>query len=150
MREIFTEIDIQASAATAWAILTDLERYSQWNPFMTQIKGKAKVGEKLKCYPQLPGNRRAFTFRPRVSCIVSERVFVWAGRLLIPGLADAEHFFEMAPLERGGIRLVHRQEYRGILVPLLWPLFAERTQKGFELMNKALKERAERMQSETL
>jgi hypothetical protein len=39
--------------------------------------------------------------------------------------------------------LVHREEFRGILVPLLWGSLEVKTKKGFEAMNLALKQRAE-------
>jgi hypothetical protein len=35
MRLIDTAIDIHASAARVWSILTDFSAYSAWNPFIT-------------------------------------------------------------------------------------------------------------------
>ncbi len=31
---LHTEIDIEAPPETVWRILTDLERYGEWNPFV--------------------------------------------------------------------------------------------------------------------
>ncbi len=72
-----------------------------------------------------------------------KKTFAWTGHVLFPGLADGEHFFEISPREGGGVLLVHRQEYWGLLIPLLWPFFHDRTRQGFERMNEALKKRAE-------
>lgn len=36
---ISTEIEIAAPPATIWAVLTDYERYPEWNPFLTKISG---------------------------------------------------------------------------------------------------------------
>lgn len=143
MREVFTQIRINATAATVWSVLVDLSKYHLWNPFMVRAKGEVRVGERLECQPRLPGSRRPVTFRPVVTRVVPERLFAWKGHTLVPGLADGDHVFEIESMEDGGVRLVHRQEFRGLLIPLLEPFFRERTRQGFEQMNEALKKRAE-------
>jgi len=143
MREVFTEIRINATAATVWSVLVELPKYHLWNPFVVRAKGEVRVGERLECHPKLPGRKRPVTFRPVVSHAVPERLFAWKGHTLMPGLADGDHIFEIEPLEDGGVRLVHRQEFRGLLIPLLSPFLGERTRQGFEQMNQALKKRAE-------
>jgi hypothetical protein len=143
VREIRTEIVIRAGAGTVWSILLDFPAYPEWNPFVTRIRGKPVVGERLECRPRLPGSRRALRFRPTVTHLTPERVFAWKGHTLLPGLADGEHFLELEPLGRDRVRLVHRQEYWGVLMPLFWVLFAARARQGFRLMNEALKARAE-------
>ena len=45
MKELRTEIVIQASPENVWKILTDLENYPRWNPFIRHAIGKAEVGE---------------------------------------------------------------------------------------------------------
>ena len=39
--------DIAASPETVWSILTDLEAYADWNPFITQASGEVTVGTRL-------------------------------------------------------------------------------------------------------
>jgi hypothetical protein len=41
------------------------------------------------------------------------------------------------------VRFVHREEFTGILVPLLWRSLDRDTRRGFEEMNRRLKELAE-------
>jgi len=162
VREIHTEIEIRASAGTVWRMLLDFESYPDWNPFITRITGEPEAGARLECRPRLPGSRRPVVFRPRVSRLEPEQTFAWKGHFLLPGLADGEHFFELFPLaasgeadgagspgERQGVRLVHRQEYRGPLMPILWPFFHGKTRLGFEQMNEALKARAEQAERAT-
>ncbi len=47
MKELRTEIEIQAAPDKLWQVLTSLDKYSEWNPFIRQAIGKAKVGEKV-------------------------------------------------------------------------------------------------------
>jgi len=55
---------------------------------------------------------------------------------------DGEHIFELHPSE-GGTRFVQREIFSRLLVPLLWGTLEDPTRRGFDAMNRALKERAE-------
>lgn len=65
-----------------------------------------------------------------------------ARRLALPGLFDGRHIFELQPAP-GGTRLVQREEFRGILVPLFARSLDRNTARGFVAMNEALKARVE-------
>mgnify|MGYP001828846700 FL=1 len=73
-RRIETEVDIAASPETVWEVLTDLDRYEEWNPFVTSSKGRVAVGETLRNRLEPPGGR-AMTFTPRVTVADERRVF---------------------------------------------------------------------------
>ena len=45
--ELHTEIDIDATPEAVWQVLTDLDGWADWNPFITSSIGKAAVGEEL-------------------------------------------------------------------------------------------------------
>lgn len=142
MRQVYTEIEINAPAETVWEILTDLEKYREWNPFIRESAGKAVLGCGLTCRPQFSGGP-IMTFHPVVSRVEPYRIFAWKGHVLFPGLADGEHIFEIEPLGKNRVRHIHRQEFRGLLIPLVWRRMYKRTAQGFISMNKALKKRAE-------
>ena len=146
MKEIVTEIHIQASADTVWSILTDFGNYHNWNPFIRQAKGKAIVGQRLENRPKV-SEGKGVVFRPVVTRVVPGRELRWHGHLLVPGLSDGEHIFEIEPSSRSGVRLIHRQVFKGLLVPILWPLMGGKTRSGFVRMNEALKEQSEKVQA---
>lgn len=143
MLEIQTQIDIQASPARIWAILTDFAHYCEWNPFIVAAAGIARPGQTLSLTLAVkPG--RMMRFRPKVLHARASDKLVWRGRLLVPGLFDGEHCFTLSPLEDGSVRLSHSEQFRGLLVPLLRRSLERDTRAGFERMNQALRERAER------
>ena len=76
MRLIETAIDIHASAARVWSILTDFSAYSAWNPFITAAEGEARPGARLRITIAPPG-RRPMTFRPVVLVAVPEQELRW-------------------------------------------------------------------------
>jgi hypothetical protein len=141
MRELQTSIEIDATPERVWEILTDFDSYPDWNPFIRSARGKAETGTKLENRLEPPGGR-AMTFKPTVLVAEPVRELRWLGRLLLPGVFDGEHIFRIEPLERGRTRFVQAERFSGVLVPLFGKTL-ERTRRGFEAMNEALKQRAE-------
>jgi hypothetical protein len=141
-REIRTTIDIDAPINIVWAVLTDFSQYSQWNPFIRSIHGPAKQGEQLEILIQPPGGT-GMTFRPVILALRPEAELRWLGRLILPGIFDGEHQFQLEPIGAGQTRLIHREVFSGLLVPLLWRNLDTQTRQGFEAMNHALKQRVE-------
>ena len=141
MSEIKTEIIIEASAEKVWNILMDFERYPDWNPFIKSISGKPQVGEKLKVFIQPPGGN-GMNFAPVVLAAQENREFRWLGKVLVSGIFDGEHIFIIEPVGDSKIRFIHAEKFKGVLVFLLSGTL-KNAAKGFELMNKSLKERAE-------
>jgi len=142
MHEISTEIEIHASAARVWSVLTNFEAHPDWNPFVRKISGTARVGEKLKVFIQPPGGN-GMTFRPTVLVSKPEQELRWLGRFLIPGLFDGEHYFRIVSLGPERVRFIHGEQFSGILVRLAKSSLDTATRAGFEAMNQALKARAE-------
>ncbi len=141
--ELRTEIDVAAPASRVWAILTDFARYAEWNPFVERIEGRLDVGTALKVRLRPPGSR-AMTIAPRVSIVDAGRAFAWRRKLLTNALFVGEHRFEVVPVDDQHVRFVHAEQFSGLLVPPLKKMLNTGARAGFEAMNRALKERAER------
>ncbi|MGC4807717.1 SRPBCC family protein [Micromonospora sp. DT233] len=140
VRTIDTSIMILSPAERVWEILTDLPRYAEWNPFVRQAVGRAAVGEVLTLFIQPPGDK-GMTHHPTVTVAEPARHLQWLGRVAVPGLFSARHEFLLEPAD-GGTLVRHREEFTGLLVPLLTRTL-NRTESGFEQLNRALKQRAE-------
>lgn len=140
-RRLTTEVDISASPEAVWAHLTDLESFAAWNPFMIEAEGEVAAGSRLRVHMQPPGGR-AMTFTPTVTDVAAQSRFEWLGHLLVPGLFDGRHQFEIEATGTG-TRLVHSEEFTGLLVPAMWKSLDGSTRDGFDAMNAALKDRAE-------
>ncbi len=142
MREIRTEVEIEASVERVWEVLTDLTAYDQWNPFAQKASGEIRVGEKLSIFLKPPG-AMGMTIKPRVLKAESSREFRWLGHMVVPGIFDGEHIFEIERLDDGRSRLVQREEFCGVLARPVLAMIGGSTERGFVAMNEALKERAE-------
>jgi len=141
MKQIRTEILIDAPASTVWKILTDFDSYPDWNPFIKSFKGEPTKGKRFSVIIQLP-DAKPMTFKPVCLELNDYKEFRWLGHLFIKGLFDGEHIFELSE-KNGKTTFIQRENFRGILVPLLWNQIHAKTRKGFEMMNEKLKEKAE-------
>ena len=145
MFHLQTHVDIAASAADVWLVLTDFEDFPEWNPFIRRIDGELAPGTRLRVRVQPPGGR-AMTFRPTVLRVEPDRHFAWRGHALMPGIFDGEHAFTLEP--RGtSTRLLHEERFGGVLLPLLRRSLDTTTRRGFEAMNDALKARVEQQRA---
>jgi hypothetical protein len=141
MRELRREIDIDAPPPVTWAVLTDTQSYSEWNPFIPHLAGELREGARLEVRIEPPGGR-AMTFKPTVLGVEPDRELRWRGRLLLPGMFDGEHILHIEPLDQACSRFTQAERFSGILVGFFQSTL-DKTELGFEQMNAALKARVE-------
>jgi hypothetical protein len=137
-----SQIEIEAPAERVWHVLTDFAAYPEWNPFIRRVDGRPEVDEQLVVRMQ-PSGTKGLTFRPTVMRVEANRQLRWLGHMLVSGLFDGEHIFEIEELDRSRVLFIQREIFRGLLVPLLARSLDRGTRRGFEEMNRALKEKAE-------
>jgi hypothetical protein len=142
MHEVRTEIEIDATPARVWRVLTDFPAHSQWNPFVRSIAGVPGQGQRLVVSVQ-PEGGKSMTFKPTVLAAEPDRQLRWLGHFLVPGLFDGEHYFELTPHGEGRTTFVHGERFSGLLVFMAKSALEGGTRAGFVAMNKALKARAE-------
>jgi len=141
MKEIQTEIVIQASPEVIWKVLMDFDHYADWNPFIKSISGKQEVGQRLIAFLQPPGES-GMTFKPVVQEVKTNHEFRWLGKLWGGGFFNGEHYFLLKKLDDHTTQFIHGEKFTGILVGLLGGLL-KNTSNGFEAMNRALKAKVE-------
>lgn len=128
-------VTINAPAHKVWEVLTDLDKYHEWNPALVEAHGTVVVGSRLRIR-----EASGLCFRPTVLVADPHKELQWIGRLLIPGLADGTHSWTLK--EEGGHTVVTQSEtFSGILVPILKRFFE--LDEQFKLSNEALKMRVE-------
>src|SRR5262245_28914338 len=130
MKELYTEIEINASPEKVWQVLTDFGHFKDWNPFIRSIQGTPKNGSKLSVQIQPPGGRPK-TFRPRILKFEPKQEIRWLGRVLLPGLFDGQHTFKIEPLGPNQTRFIQREKFNGVLVRFLGRSLDNETRRGF-------------------
>lgn len=136
MKEIITQITINASPEKVWRVLIDFGSYPLWNPFLKRVEGSVYIGSRIKI--TLP----EMSFSPKVTSFEVNTRFSWLGHFLMKGLFDGEHRFVLTENIDGTTTLEHAERFSGMLLPLLSKELIN-TEKGFVEMNEALKKRVE-------
>jgi hypothetical protein len=126
-----------------WELITDFEDFPSWNPFIRRATGELKVGARLTVFIQ-PSGTKGMTFKPYVLTVEPTSELRWLGRFYLPWLFDGEHALIIESSSEKTIRFIQREKFTGLLVPFARNLLRD-TERGFNEMNKALKQRAEQL-----
>jgi hypothetical protein len=139
--ELRTEVEIQAPPAVVYGVLTDFQRYPEWNPFLTAITGKLEPGARLSLELSLPEGA-AYSLSPTLERATMNEELRWRSFYLMKALLEAEHFFFLREREPGVTRVVHGQNFSGFLLRFAGSSLTLAA-RGAVYMNLALKKRAE-------
>ena len=140
--ELYSETEIRATPGRIWEILTDFQKYPDWNPFIRSIQGTAVEGEWIEADLRPPGTR-GMKIRPVLKKVVPDRELRWVGHLFMGALFRGEHVFEIQPRDDGTCLFVQHEYFSGLLLLLLENMLKTDTARGFSEMNEALRIRAE-------
>ncbi|WP_336364635.1 SRPBCC domain-containing protein [Halalkalicoccus salilacus] len=140
MREIRTEIEIDAPPEAVWEVLADIDSYDEWNPHLPHVSGDLREGESIEITVDRIGERRQ-TMTVRVSTVEPVKRLQWIGTVGSKWVFEGRHTFDLYSLDEGRTRLINHERVSGFLTPFV---LSDEPQRDYDRMNHALKERAER------
>jgi hypothetical protein len=141
MRRISSAVHIHSTVDQVWSVLTDFERFHEWNPFLVEASGRAEPGARLTLRFRLPDGGREMVFTPTVLESEPGRLLRWRGRFGVPGVFDGVHSFELTARD-GGTDVVQTERFSGLLVPFAGSVITP-SEQGFRHLTDALKARVE-------
>ncbi len=137
-REYRTHVDICAGPEQVWRVLTELEGYKDWNPFILKAQGRIQEGSTIHIHFKLHSGL-VIPARPRITKVEPFVQINWMGWLLSPRFIGGEHRFLLEEASSGVTRLTQWEIYRGALLPWVWWHLRRDAEVGFHAMNQALK-----------
>lgn len=141
--EVSHQMVIEADTSIVWSLLVDLERYSEWNRYSPNVKGRAVEGEVVWVEAHLDETVR------RVENIVisvkPEQELCWQSRGWYGFLARGTRCRWLSKTTSGGTLLVHHEVMSGPLAWLIEWLYRERIERGIRLVDESVAERAEEL-----
>jgi hypothetical protein len=141
MKELLTNIEINASPSRVWQVLTDFERHQSWNPFIKKIIGKPVKDAKLEIH--MPDPRGGtMVISPTILVAEKDRELRWLGKSE-GDVFNGEHHFLIEPVGENKVIFTQSEKFTGSMVSQLESWIDTALKSNFEAMNKALKERAE-------
>lgn len=140
MREIRTEIEIDAPPETVREVLADIDSDEEWDSYLPQVTGDLREGESIEITVDRIGERRQ-TMTVRVSTVEPVKRLQWIGTVGSKWVFEGRHTFDLYSLDEGRTRLINHEPVSGFLTPFV---LSDEPQRDYDRMNHALKERAER------
>lgn len=140
-RIIDASIDIDAAPEKVWEVLLDFKSWESWNPFIPVVEGELAVGKRLQIKVVSPG-MKPMIFKPIVFVVRPHEEIIWGGSFLRV-LYRGDHALILEPLPGGKTRFRQIERFMGPIVLFMGGMI-EKTALGYQQMNQALKEEAER------
>jgi hypothetical protein len=142
LKEIITDIIINAEVHKVWQILTEFGQYNKWNPFVREIQGTPQVGSRLKIHLHTSKGKNR-TYHPHVTKVEPNKELRWYGKSILPGIFNGERIFTLDSITKDQTKFIHKEVFTGILVALIGNRLDRDMLDSFKEMNEAVKKRAE-------
>jgi hypothetical protein len=134
-------IGVRTPAAPIWAMISDINGWSAWNPVYPQAKGEVQFGAKLDLTVAIPGEAPR-EIHPTVQDWTPNEQIIWTLSML-GGLLRSTRYLEIETLENGNCIFSNGEIFQG---PLLW-MISKKQQRaikaGFTALGEAVRDRAE-------
>jgi len=134
------DIFIDRPPADVWHVISNSTAYSDWNPFITRVDGDFRAGETIRIV--LGRGPDSMVFRPTVLVVRPQHDICWRGSVWIRGVFDGTHCIHLTAAT-GGTHLEQTESFSGLFVGRLTKDVIEETQRNFQAMNVAVKQRVE-------
>lgn len=138
-------VSINARPPVVWSVLTDFEKYPDWNPFLRITGTEFEPGKKIHITLLDKSGKETNSFTPKLLTYNRPESIIWKGSLLFGGIFDGRHQFYLEVQKDGTTLFTQTEEFSGILIPLTRFTVLKETKEQFINMNNALKTRAEMM-----
>ena len=142
MREIKTEIEINAPIKKVWELLTKFEKWNEWNPTVNNASGSSVLGSKLSITMRGADGKDGQKYEPLVTICNEPILFRWRAKMMAGFLFTNDRIFTLEETEKG-TKLINTEAFSGLMVSLLWGKLERFVPSMLESMNKALKAKAE-------
>jgi hypothetical protein len=135
------EIEIDAPIDRVWRILTDFERYGDWNPFTPKVETTLAIGDPIHLHVRLAGRR----LRHRVETVTrnAPHTLGWEMKMGARCLLHAERVQVLTPLGANRTHYLSEDCFTGWLRPLVLSLYGKAMERGFRDCGRGLKQAAE-------
>ncbi len=142
MREIRTEVEIAAPPSKVWSILLDFNSWKDWSPIINQASGDASVGSVLSITMQGKDGKDGPKYMPVITDLETPKFFRWRAKMMASFIFTNDKIFELEETS-SGTRLIHKELFSGMMVPMFWSKFEEGVPPMLNAMNQALKAKVE-------
>lgn len=137
-----TTFPVEASAATIWDVLLDLDGWSEWNTAIPAISGEPVVGNLLHMTLAMPG-RPSAKVTATLTDLEPERLFRWHGNVAGDWFFNGTREVQLDEQPDGSVQVTHTETVTGLFFPAFRLLMGGAIKEHHENFNASLRDRAE-------
>jgi len=137
MVSVVTGLVIEAPIERVWQVLLDFPSYPRWNPLLPEAGGEPRLGARVAFRARVGTRTPLLRFTGTIRACAPHRL-EWTGG--VPGLLAGRHVLELTGAG-GGTRLVHREDFRGLIALLLGRRLVDFVRPAYAAMDRALARR---------
>ena len=136
--------DIDAPIDAVWAVLMDVERYPEWNPFTVSVKTTFTMGDPVDMQVALrPGKKTRHQVEYITGFWPDRYRFSWGVNVGPGWFIQADRWQQLTDLGGGRTRYETSDEFTGAGVGFMLAIMETKVHRGFDGIARALKTRAE-------
>ena len=140
-------VQINAPIDVVWAVLTDVDRYGEWNPFTPEIRTDFKIGSSVDM--QVTMGRRMLDITEYVCAFEEPRLIAWQKAFGPRWWLHALREQHLEPLSEASCSYYNSDRLTGLLAPVVAVSSGGYMRRGFESVATGLKTQAEAIYAST-
>lgn len=145
-RAVEHRIGVQAPAEIVWEVVSEFERWGEWNPLYRRAEGQLKIGTALTLEQHLPGEP-ARVIQPIVQDWVPYEQLHWRSARL-GGFVKTVRYLEIENMGQASATFSNGELMIGMLLRLVSRDERRKMRAAFTAMGEAVRDRAEAIWSE--
>lgn len=140
-------IQINAPIDFVWEVLTDVEKYGEWNPFTSQARTDFKIGSPARLLVRMGPTK--FRITETVCAFEKPRLIAWSRKFGTSWLLFVVREQHLEPVSDTSCTYHNVDLLNGVLSQFVSLFFGDYIRRGFSDVGVGLKLRAETLYRET-
>jgi len=143
LQTVKTEIEIQAPVEEVWGIVADINQWQNWTPTINVSQGDGSVDSTLLITMMSDeAGKDGPTYNPQIIQMDEPYYFHWRAQMLASFVFTNEKIIELEKTN-AGTKVTHSETFQGMMAALMKSRMDEGVRPMLDMMNQALKQKAE-------
>lgn len=133
--DVLTEIELDAPVDKVWALLEDVENYSDWNSIFSFSRTNLKEGGRGILWAKV-GAPFKVPLPIKFQVVDEEKELRWQGGF--GPVVHGSHFLKLESLPNKRTRLTHGETFSGVVIDASWNAIGKGLPGAYRAFNKKL------------
>lgn len=137
------KVEIDAPASVVWEVLTDLDRYEEWNSFCFSIRCGMRINDPVEMLVRLPGTDAVVPVNEYLVACEPEQLLSWEQRPVPENKDAARRDQYVEAIDTGRSTYFTTDQFLGVNADTIMAEHGAWVKEAFDQVARDLKQRAE-------